>query len=57
MAGHTVGYGPEASLPVTSGMPMTYPVPVVDLSSDDFAANQYSNGVFTDVQEFGGKEF
>jgi hypothetical protein len=47
MVGYTVGYGAEASLSVTSGSQTTYSIEVGDLDSDNFAANQYSYGIFT----------
>jgi hypothetical protein len=57
MTGYTVGYGAQASLTVTSGSQTTYSVEVGDLTSADFATNQYSYGIFTYVQEVGGQEF
>ena len=57
MVGFTVGYGAEASLTVTSGSQTTYSVEVGDLAGGDFAANQYSYGIFTYVMEVGGQEF
>lgn len=57
MGGYTVGYGAEASLSVTSGSQTTYSVEVGDLDSDNFAANQYSYGIFTYVQELDDQEF
>lgn len=57
MAGYTVGYGVEASLSVTSGDQTTYSVEVGDLDGANFAANQYSYGIFTYVQGVGDQEF
>jgi hypothetical protein len=57
MVGYTVGYGVEASLSVTSGSQTTYSVEVGDLDGDNFAANQYSYGIFTYTQELAGQEF
>lgn len=57
MAGFSVGYGLEASLTVTSGTSTTYSVQVGDISSDRFADNQYSYGIFTYVQGLEDQEF
>ena len=57
MVGYTVGYGVEASLTVTSGSQMTYSVEVGDLDGANFAANQYSYGIFTYVQTVGDQKF
>ena len=57
MVGFSVGYGSEASLTVTSGSQTTYSVAVGDLDGANFAANQYSYGIFTYVQTVGDQEF
>lgn len=54
--GYSVGYGVEASLTVTSGSQTTYSVEVGDLDAENFAANQYSYGMFTYVQQVGDQE-
>ena len=55
--GSSVGYGVDASLTVTSGSQTTYSVEVGDLDGANFAANQYSYGIFTYVQSLGDQEF
>jgi hypothetical protein len=57
MAGFSVGYGAEASLTITSGNQTSYSAEVGDLDAANFAANQYSYGIFTYVQELGEQEF
>ena len=51
------GHGVDASLTVTSGSQTTYSVEVGDLDGSNFAANQYSYGIFTYVQSLGDQEF
>ena len=57
MVGFSVGYGVDANLTVTSGSQTTYSVEVGDLDGSNFAANQYSYGIFTYVQSLGDQEF
>ena len=57
LAGYSVGYGASASLTITSGASTSYSVTVGDLDAENFAANQYSYGMFTYVQPVSGQEF
>ena len=57
LTGYSVGYGVSASLTITSGSSTSYSVTVGDLDAENFAANQYSYGMFTYVQPVSGQEF
>ncbi|MGB5348133.1 MAG: hypothetical protein WBN10_00945 [Polyangiales bacterium] len=57
LAGYSVGYGASASLTISSGASTSYSVTVGDLDAENFAANQYSYGMFTYVQPVSGQEF
>ena len=57
MAGFSVGYGASASLTISSGSSTSYAVTVGDINAENFAANQYSYGMFTYVQTLDDQEF
>lgn len=57
IAEFSVGYGAEASLTLTSGAQTTYTGTVGSISAADHVANAYEWGIFTYVQEQGGRRF